>query len=93
MQSKMSAIDAGLIGSIIMISVDLLWCILVFFDSAQTVTDYIFWMHFVKPAYQIEKFDMHIAVYLLSVVAFIGFLGGFLIAKIFNLLIVNEHKN
>ena len=81
MQSKMSAIDAGLIGSIIMISVDLLWCILVFFDSAQTVTDYIFWMHFVKPAYQIEKFDMYIAVY------------GFLIAKIFNLLIVNEHKS
>lgn len=84
MKTKMEALASGVFGSIIMLSIHLVWCALVFFGLAQTVVDYLFWIHFVKPIYQIDKFDMLVAIYLLITVSCIGFIVGYIFAKVFN---------
>lgn len=84
MKKKIDAIDTGMIGSIIMLSIHLFWCTLVYFGAAQTVIDYLFWIHFIKPVYQIETFDIFIAIYLLITVSCIGFLAGYIFGKVFN---------
>lgn len=86
MKTKMEAIDSGFLGCIIMLSIHLVWCVLVFFGIAQTVIDYLFWIHFIKPTYQIDKFDMFVAIYLLITVSCIGFIVGYIFAKVFNFL-------
>ena len=86
MKKRIEPIDAGMIGCIIMLSIHLFWSAFVFFGVAQVVVDYLFWIHFIKPVYQVEKFDIYIAIYLLITASCIGFIGGYVIAKASNLL-------
>lgn len=90
MQNKINAIDAGLIGTLSMLAIHLIWIILVFTNLAKPVIDYVFWMHFIKPLYEIVPFNVYTAINLLLIVACVGFLVGYLFAKAFNLLSSND---
>ena len=61
-----------------------LWAILVAVGWAQSVIDFVFWMHFIKPIYIIGPFDAATAAVLVAVTFAIGFLLGFAFATVWN---------
>ncbi len=58
--------------------------VLVALGWAQPVIDFIFWMHFIKPIYKIEPFEIGRAVILILVTAAVGFVFGFVFALVWN---------
>jgi len=62
----------------------LLWSLLVAFDLAQTVIDVVFWMHFLKPAYQVGTFAGSTALILVGATATVGYALGFVFGVIWN---------
>lgn len=62
----------------------LCWSALVAAGVAQTVIDFVFWMHFIKPIYVIEPFEPVRAVILIVVTALFGFVAGSAFAIIWN---------
>jgi hypothetical protein len=55
---------AGLVLGSVVGGWHLLWSSLVLFGWAQLVIDFIFWIHFIKPVYVIEPFNVGIAIVL-----------------------------
>jgi hypothetical protein len=51
------------------------WSTLVALKWAQPVADFVFWMHFIKPIYVIEPFEIVRAAILVFVTAGIGFVS------------------
>ena len=64
----------------------LCWSILVALGWAQPVIDFVFWMHFIKPIYVIEPFEIGKAAILLVTTAGIGFVIGSAFALVWNAL-------
>jgi hypothetical protein len=64
----------------------LLWAALVAFGFAQSIIDFVFWMHFIKPIYVIGPFHIGTAVLLVAVTSVIGYLMGLLFAAVWNFL-------
>jgi len=62
----------------------LCWSILVALKLAQPVIDFVFWMHFIKPVYVIEPFDLTRAIILIAITSGVGFVFGSLFALIWN---------
>ncbi len=62
----------------------LCWSILVTLGWAQPVVNFVFWMHFIKPIYVIQPFEIGRAVILILVTAAVGFVFGFVFALIWN---------
>jgi len=60
------------------------WSALVATGLAQKVIDFVFWMHFIKPPYQIETFDPTRAAILVGVTAGVGLVGGIVGGAIWN---------
>ena len=60
------------------------WSALVAIGQAQPVINFVFWMHFIRPAYVVESFELIRALVLLGVTASIGFLLGGLFAFMWN---------
>jgi hypothetical protein len=60
------------------------WSILVALGWAQPVIDFVFWMHFIKPVYVVEPFEVARAAVLLAVTAGLGFVIGWAFAWIWN---------
>ena len=60
------------------------WSALVATGLAQKVIDFVFWMHFIKPPYQIEVFDPARAAILVGVTAGVGLVGGIVGGAIWN---------
>ncbi len=77
---------AGVVAAIVLGIMHLCWSALVASGLAQRVADFIFWMHFVKPVYVIEPFEISRAVILVLVTAAIGFVMGAVGAWAWNLL-------
>ena len=91
MQTRINPIDSGLIGSISMIMIYLIWIALVFSNLAKPLIDYLFWLHFIQPIFEFEPFDFYRAINLLIIVSCLGFIVGYLFAKAFNLLDSNNN--
>jgi hypothetical protein len=86
MSAQMSVGKAGLVLAIVIGGWHLGWSVLVALGWAQPVIDFVFWMHFIKPVYVIEPFDITRAAILLVVTAGAGFVIGSLFALVWNAL-------
>ena len=75
---------AGLVLGALMAGWQLCWSALVALKLAQPVIDFVFWMHFIKPIYVIEPFEILRAAILFIVTAGVGFLVGSVFALIWN---------
>ena len=63
----------------------LFWATLVALGIAQPLLDFVFWMHFINPPYEVEAFDAGRAGILVGVTAAIGMAGGLVGALLWNL--------
>lgn len=82
----MSVGKAGLVLGAVIGGWHLCWSMLVALKWAQPVIDFVFWMHFTKPIYVIEPFEIARAAILLIVTAGVGFLIGSVFALVWNAL-------
>jgi hypothetical protein len=75
---------AGLVLGAILAIWHSLWALLVAFGWAQTVIDFVFWMHFLKPVYVVGPFSVGTAFVLIGITASIGYVTGFVFGVIWN---------
>lgn len=82
MGSDLSPRHVGLVlGSAVAI-VHIIWAAMVALDIAQPFLNFVLWIHFIKPIYIIEPFELARAALLVVVTGFIGFAFGTLLASI-----------
>ncbi len=62
----------------------LLWALLVASGFAQPVTDFIFWLHFIRPVWVIEGFNVGRAAGLVGLTGVIGYAMGAAFALLWN---------
>jgi hypothetical protein len=86
MSARLSGGKAGLVLAAVMGGWHLCWSILVALRWAQPVIDFVFWMHFIKPVYVVEPFEIQRAAILLVVTSILGFVIGSISAWIWNAL-------
>ena len=84
MSGAISVGRAGLVVGGVIGGWHLCWSALVATGFAQTVIDFIFWIHFIKPIYVIEPFTLARAAILVVVTAALGFLIGSTFAMLWN---------
>lgn len=63
----------------------LLWSALVAVGWAQPILNFVFWMHFLKPAFVVGPFDIGTALVLVGVTTAIGAGLGWMLALLWNL--------
>ncbi len=83
----MRAIDpikAGLVLGALLGGLHLCWALVVAAGWAQTVVDFVLWMHFIKPVYVIAPFSVGTAAVLVVVTAATGFVVAFLFGLLWN---------
>ncbi len=86
MSARINVGKAGLVLGAVIGGWHLCWSILVALRLAQPVIDFVFWMHFIKPIYVIEPFEIVRAAILLIITAGVGFIIGSVFALIWNAL-------
>ena len=62
----------------------LCWAALVASGFAQALLDFVFWMHFMKPAFIVGAFDPMVALVLVMVTTAIGFVIGVVLGALWN---------
>jgi len=67
--------------------VHLAWAVLVATGLAQPLIDLIFRLHFIEPPYRIAAFDASTAVLLVLVVSVVGFVAGYVLAVVWNVVV------
>jgi hypothetical protein len=86
MLGRISVGKSGLVLGVVMGGYHLCWSALVAAGWAQAVIDFVFWMHFIKPVFVVESFDIVRALILVGVTGAIGGLFGSIFAWIWNAL-------
>jgi hypothetical protein len=86
MSAHINVGKAGLVVGAVYCAWHLCWSVLVALRLAQPIIDFVFWMHFIKPIYVIEPFDIVRAAILVAVTSGIGFAIGSVFALIWNAL-------
>jgi len=62
----------------------LMWSVLVALGWAQPVIDFVFWIHFIRPVYVIERFNLGIAMLLIGMTTGISYAIGGCFATLWN---------
>lgn len=62
----------------------LCWSILVALGWAQTLINFIFWIHFIQPIYVIQPFNLGLAAGLVALTSLLAFVIGLVFATIWN---------
>ena len=86
MKAQMNIWKAGFVLGVLVGGWHLCWSLLVALRWAQPVIDFVFWMHFIKPIYVIEPFEVDRAMILIGVTIGAGFVIGSVFALIWNAL-------
>ena len=84
MNRTMNVYKAGLVLGAVMGGWHACWATLVALRLAQPIIDFVFWVHFIKPVYVIEPFEITRAAILLIVTAALGFAIGAVFSMIWN---------
>ena len=90
MKTKINPIDTALLLGMLFGILHLSWLTLVYLKYAQIFLDFIYWVHFIKPIFEVESFDAGRSLILLALTVFVGFTLGYVLSKIFNTLIENS---
>ncbi len=80
----MNVRKAGIVLGTVIAGWHLCWSTLVAIGWAQPVIDFVLWMHFIKPIYLIEPFELMRAAVLVCTSAIIGFAAGAAFALVWN---------
>jgi hypothetical protein len=73
---RINPIKCGLVLGAVFALWHLTWSLLVAFGWAQGLIDFVFWMHFIKPVYAVQPFNLTTAIVLIVVTALLGFAVG-----------------
>jgi hypothetical protein len=84
MSAHISVGKSGLVLGALLGGWHLCWSALVALKLAQPFIDFVFWIHFIKPIYVIQPFEITRAVILIIVTAGVGFVLGSAFALIWN---------
>jgi hypothetical protein len=84
MASKLSTNTTGLVVGAMLGGMHLFWSLLVAAGWGQPILNFIFWMHFIKPIYLVESFELTRAIMLVVVTTGIGFIVGWAAAWLWN---------
>lgn len=83
-RSAVGANHVGLVVGLLVGGWHLLWSALVATGAAQPLMDFVFWLHFIRPVYVIEKFEPLRAVGLVLLTATVGYAVGGAFALLWN---------
>ncbi len=75
---------AGLVFAMLLGGYHLFWSLLVAIGWAQTLIDFIFRIHFIKPVYVIEQFNAGTALLLVAVTSALGYIVGWSFGVLWN---------
>lgn len=63
----------------------LVWSLLIITGVAQMLLDFIFWAHMIANPYKVTGFTLMQSLTLIVVTFIIGYIGGFIFAKVWNI--------
>ena len=90
MNKAINPINAALSLGILFGALHLSWLTLVYLKYGQVFLDFISWVHFIKPVFEVESFDIVRAMILFSFTLVIGAILGFVLAMLFNKFAIND---
>lgn len=61
-----------------------LWSLLVISGAAQSVLNFVFWIHFIAPVYTVDSFEPVRALLLVVITLILGYVAGGVFATIWN---------
>ena len=83
-----NSIKLGIAFGVLLGATHLSWGLLVALGWAQSLMDFVFWMHFIRPIYVIQPFSLLTSAILVIVTS----LSGFFIAFIFGVILNGLHR-